>query len=315
MIIEAHVQEAELNKLKDSHKILQYTFAAAEQEKDFLRTAIQEGQGGLTQEQRVGLVTYLERLTDENSALANEMKEVMEERDELRKNKEKVERKAQIDVDKALKLYNHTEVAFWDYAVPKVDKLQQELDLKNGKVPPEEQPRPERNPRAADRFALRCAIDMHRGTLRGVNSSRIPSVYYEPGFRPGLISAGLDALRVLRPLGWEAVYNLEKTYLQPLYKPFLEEDAVKYLDEQERQLVQEAAAFGEMHDMHSQLPQSEPVSSSRHTQSRQTTEAPPVPAYESWFARYNDLTREKWEALEDDNKLDYVEIFLRGGPR
>jgi hypothetical protein len=122
--------------------------------------------------------------------------------------------------------------------------------------------------------------------LRGINSSRIPSVYNEPGLRPGLISAGLDALRVLRPLGWEAVAQLEKTYLQPLYKPFLEEDAAKYLDEQERQSVQVA---------------------------EQVFQANPVPAYESWFAQYHSTTQGKWGALEDDNKLDFVQMFLPRG--
>lgn len=131
--------------------------------------------------------------------------EVMEERDELRKHEASVEAKAQNKVDKALKLYDYMQVAYWDCTVPKLDKLQQELDLKNGKVPPEEQPRPERNPRVDHQFVLRCALGSQRGTLRGFDSSHVPSVYHEPGFRPGWISAGMDALRVLRPMGWEAV--------------------------------------------------------------------------------------------------------------
>lgn len=90
---------------------------------------------------------------------------------------------------------------------------------------------------------------------------------------------------------------MEKMYLQPLYKPFLEEDAVKYLNEQERQLVQQAAAFGEMQV-------SEP---------RAAIQATGIPAYESRFAQLNSMTQEKWDELDDDNKLDFVQVFLPRG--
>ena len=49
---------------------------------------------------------YLENITNENKNSANNTKQVMEERDELRKNKESVEAKAQNKVDKAPKLYD-----------------------------------------------------------------------------------------------------------------------------------------------------------------------------------------------------------------
>lgn len=203
VIFESQILEGELNKLKTSHDVLQQEYSVAEQEKYYLRAAIREGRGeiGWTQEEKLSLVTHLESLTDSNKKLTDDMKTVMEERNELLKSKESVETKAQNKTDQALKYCAYLEAAYWDHAVPKVDDLQRELDLKNGRAPGGGQPRPERNPRVADRFALRAAIDLQGGTVRGVDPSHITSVYNEPGFRPGLITAGMDALRVLRPIG------------------------------------------------------------------------------------------------------------------
>ena len=83
---------------------------------------------------------------------------------------------------------------------------------------------------------------------------------------------------------------MRKTYLEPMYKPFLEEDAAKYLDEHERQLVQEAAAFGKMLGAE---PQMSSPSSRRVSQPQPAFEVTRVPAYEPCFAKYNGMTQEK----------------------
>lgn len=102
----------------------------------------------------------------------------------------------------------------------------------NAELGPKIQPREElvRIKRVGDRAALRYAC---KQTMWGVNSASIPAEYYEPDFKEGRLPATLDALRVLRPLGWIPVQDSGKVYLQPMYKPFTEEDAAARLQAKE----------------------------------------------------------------------------------
>ncbi|KAF2823967.1 hypothetical protein CC86DRAFT_408979 [Ophiobolus disseminans] len=62
----------------------------------------------------------------------------------------------------------------------------------------------------------------------------IRAEFHEPGYVAGWVLATIDALRVLRPLGWAPVFADKKVYLQPMYKPFTEEDAAARLQAQEQ---------------------------------------------------------------------------------
>ncbi|KAF2026093.1 hypothetical protein EK21DRAFT_116203 [Setomelanomma holmii] len=79
--------------------------------------------------------------------------------------------------------------------------------------------------------------------LGPIDTDEMPAEFYEPGFHPGWVPATMDALRVLRPLGWIPVYAKKMTFLQPMYKPFTEEDAATRL--QARLQAREAKAAEE----------------------------------------------------------------------
>lgn len=303
-------KEAELYSLGKHYDALRYAHEVSEQELEYLRNAVQEGGGSLSPEERVSLMTHLKDLTAKVQMMTTEAAVMMEELYQLRNHKLSTETEAQHAVDQAKAQANYFYDAFYDFAVNKVEKLQQELDEKNGKLPSKTQCREERNLVIADRAILRTACE--GGTMRDISSSRIPPEYHEPGFRAGRIAATMDALRVLRPMGWEPVEALEKVWLQPLYKPFTEDDATAYLDAEEQHILQQAIAFkhGDVGKLHA------PESVQARSQARgprSTTEAPRAPPYESRFAKYGDMSRERYNALESDNKLDYIRVFRPGG--
>ncbi|KAF1361971.1 hypothetical protein EJ07DRAFT_108574 [Lizonia empirigonia] len=299
-------KEAKLYSLGKHYDALRYAHEVSEQELEYLRNAVREGGGSLSPEERASLVTHLRDLTAKVQMMTTEAAVMMEELDHLRKHKQSTETEAQHAVDQAKAQANYFYNAFYDFAVNKVEKLQQELDEKNGKLPSKTQGRQERNPVVADRAILRTACE--GGTMRDISSSRIPPEYHEPGFRAGRIAATMDALRVLRPMGWESVEALEKVWLQPLYKPFTEDDAAAYLDAEEQHILQQAVAFkhGDVGKLH--VPESEQARSQARA-----TEAPRAPPYEPRFAKYGNMSRERYNALEPDNKLDYIRMFLPGG--
>ncbi|KAF3042182.1 hypothetical protein E8E12_008738 [Didymella heteroderae] len=309
-IMESHIKEAKLLKVSAEHNTLLQAAEACGYELQWLRAAVERGKSGLSQEQRNKLVIYIDSLTSDKQALLYKVKELTDERDELRNNKTSVEAAAQRKVDEVRKAAVHWYTSYWDFAVNKVEKLQEELDLKNGRLPP---PRTERNPRVADRAALRTACEGEGEGTESIDPCHLPLEYYEPGFEDGRIVAAMDALRVLRLMGWEAVDDMKKVWLEPLYKPFLVKDAAKYLDKQQRQVLQQVVAFGETHSVKPQMPRVKPMTLSRRPPPQSSAEVYRVPAYESWLSQYDSMMREKWDALEADNKLDFVEMFLPGG--
>lgn len=242
--MEIGTKDAELHTLRINNSAIIQAHKVSEQEFEYLRCAVQGCKGGLSPEERVSLASHLRDLTAKIQQMSGEMSSMMTELEELRTHKHLIEDKAQHNVDRAKTEANFYLNAYYDFAVNKVENLQAELGKKAGTLPSGPRGRPERNPVDADRAALRAACEV--GTMRGISSSRIPPEYNEPGFRPGRIAATMDALRVLRPMGWEAVNALEKVWLQPLYTPFTEEDAAAHLDDRELQILQEAIAFKDM---------------------------------------------------------------------
>ncbi|KAF2111999.1 hypothetical protein BDV96DRAFT_665020 [Lophiotrema nucula] len=78
-----------------------------------------------------------------------------------------------------------------------------------------------------------------RNALREACRAGVPAgVEFEDQW-PGSISATYVALRKLRPLGWEVLYELGKVWLTPLVKPYTEEDA---LERRQAQAEQERMA-------------------------------------------------------------------------
>jgi len=230
---------------------------------------------------------------------------------------------------------------YYDEAVPKVEALYEEiyqLSAELGRdIRPKEQPM--RNQRVSDRAALRFACKF---TLQGVDSENIPDEYYEPGFVSERVAATADALRVLRPLGWKPVDEGGKVWLKPTFRPLTEADAAAQLGAEKYLADQEAPD-----DMHTASPlhvkrtnaQAEQAGLSAHGESvpshtpsfrtsinsvagtdhqlAQSSTAPyctldaerPPPMYEPRFEKFMDMSRLRYEELEDDNKREYVQMF------
>ena len=90
------------------------------------------------------------RYNVENHALASDMAETMKDLEELRMYEQSVEDEGQ---QKAIRLRQRRTIGMltiYDFAVNKVEKLQKELDRKNGKVPVEAEQCQKRDPRVAD---------------------------------------------------------------------------------------------------------------------------------------------------------------------
>jgi hypothetical protein len=137
------------------------------------------------------------------------------------------------DLMKAQKSVKYWYTAYYDEAIPKVENLYKEIGALNAELSREVKIEEQlvRNVRVNDRAYIRYAA---AETLKGIDTKKIPAKYYEPGFVPGWIPATMEALRVLRPLGWAPVYEAQKCYLQPIYKPFTENDAATRLEAQEQ---------------------------------------------------------------------------------
>ncbi|KAF1850830.1 uncharacterized protein K460DRAFT_302281, partial [Cucurbitaria berberidis CBS 394.84] len=224
--------EEQLHASEKENKDLKHAHATMIKEIKFLRNAIKRD-GNLTVDDKANLGQHLCELTEQNQALTEEVSGLADDLKAAREYNKAVHDKADSEIQKAQKATDFYYTAYYDEAVSKVERLLEEVRSLNMELGRDVhvQERVERNKVVADRAALRYACDL---TMRGVDTAMIPAEYYEPGFRPGWIPATYDALRVLRPLGWIPVHELEKVYLAPMYKPFTEEDVAYRLEAQEQ---------------------------------------------------------------------------------
>jgi hypothetical protein len=225
-----------------------------------------------------------------------------------------------------------------------------------------------RSQHVTNRSILRGICDVS-SSLSGVETDKIPAEYYEPDFCPGMAPATSDAMRVLRPLGWVPVFDVDKVYLRLMYRLFTEEDAVARLEAHERKDEQDEEDL--LAEFNQEVPESESraipctkeytdirtatfpatasapqwsseVYSSPHlahlklrlpqkvvsaTEARTLTppkkhhtlqvstelDTPSPPPFEARFAKYNEMTEEIYDELDDDNKMDFIKIFVQGG--
>ncbi|KAH4068009.1 hypothetical protein HBI67_099290 [Parastagonospora nodorum] len=176
---------------------------------------------------------YLRDTTGQIQLLSQQAIEMGAELDEKRECITRVEDEADTKCRKFADETDFWTGLYFDEAVPHVERLYGEikaLNIELGRyVEPKE--RHVRNKRVEERAVLRNAC---KYTMKGVDTAKIPAEYYEPGFVPGVVAATYDAMRFLRPRGWIPLYNRDKVYYQPMYKPFTEEDAAARLEAQQQ---------------------------------------------------------------------------------
>ncbi|KAH7074592.1 hypothetical protein BKA63DRAFT_553540 [Paraphoma chrysanthemicola] len=229
-----HQQDMELEVLRE-HK------TSSKVEIKFLNNAVVKN-GDMTDEDRLQLHDYFRDTTKQIQDLKKHNSELREEVEFCRAQVASVLGEADHELAKAQKNFEFFAAAYYDEAIPRAEALYQEIIELNAElgrdIKPEEQL--VRNQRVAERAALRYACE--NTTLTGVVTDKIPPEYYELGFKVGWVPATNDAL----------LFNEEKTWLQPMYKPFTEEDAVvrfqarQALEEQERRSTQRIPKSGEL---------------------------------------------------------------------
>ncbi|EMD67841.1 hypothetical protein COCSADRAFT_352860 [Bipolaris sorokiniana ND90Pr] len=317
---EVHVARNKLGVLEAKQSLLI-------RERDFLADAIAED-NCLTAEDKDLLRRHLRQMREENERLRDRNVSVAKENADLQAYIKRVQDKAEVNIQQAEKGAAYWQTLYWDEAVPKTEALSKEIHELNKELGRENvhvQERLERNVVVSDRNVLRYAC---AATLRGVDTNLIPAEYYEPGFIPGWLPATHDALRLLRPLGWVPVAELEKVWLAPMYKPFTEEDAKQRLEAQ-GQIVrkQHREAMGAP-----PLPEdpSETVSenaaatagpvqllspswvpiSNRAPMPHTPYEEPYAPPYQTaWQKKRANLTRDAYNDMDNTLKLDVLEML------
>jgi hypothetical protein len=225
---------------------------ASETELEFLTNAYQNSNHFSTEDE-VRLRDHLRKTTIQIQNVTEQASSMQEELTQHRDFIKKVQDQADIEVNRATKDAEFWQIGYWSEAVPKVETMYAEIVKLNAELGRDIVPKEQtvRNQRVADRSALREACAQ---TLRGVDSNNFPAEYYEPGFVPGWMPATADAMRVLRPLGWVPVYKSGKVWLQPMYKPFTEEDAAARIQAQELKDEEEGRAQQTLGDIPLVLP-------------------------------------------------------------
>ncbi|USP75715.1 uncharacterized protein yc1106_02989 [Curvularia clavata] len=307
--------EADLHKAKERLRMLEHKQTLINKEHELLYAAV-ENHEGLTSENKHLLQKHLQETTAVNNYLRGRNDELRNELTKAKEFVEVVEDKCNLEVDKASKYAEFWELMYWDEAVPKVERLSQEIHELNkelGRNNVYVQERLERNVVVADRNALRYAC---KYSLRGVDPELIPAEVYEPGFVPGWIPATHDALRTLRPLGWVPVAELGKVWLAPMFKPFTQEDAAyrlraKHQQERKEHRARMNASPPPEADPEEPFDASSSKSSSRGADSiSKPYEELEVPAYNSeWMNIRSELTREAYEDMDTDLKLGVLRMI------
>ncbi|KAJ6282123.1 hypothetical protein J3E71DRAFT_176116 [Bipolaris maydis] len=323
--IKLDMTEYEMCVAQDRLEILEAKQSLLVRERDFLADAVAEDDC-LSVEDKDLLRRHLRQVREENEKLRDRNVAVSKQNADLQACIKKVQDKAEVKIQQAEKAAAYWQTLYWDEAVPKTEALCKEVHELNkelGRNNVHVQERLERNVVVADRNALRYACE---ATLRGVDTNLIPAEYYEPGFTPGWLPATHDALRLLRPLGWAPVADLDKVWLAPMYKPFAEEDAKERLEAQgqiARKQHRKAMGATPPPECHPEavsgdaaagpapvlLPSWVPVCD-RTPMARTPYHEPYAPPYQTaWRKKRANLTREAYDDMDNTLKLDVLEML------
>lgn len=282
LLLKLDEAEARVHTLERENKVLRDLRTRSDEELNFLRNAIQKD-GCLTVYDRADFGQHLCELTENNQALTKNVFDLTNEVNTYCETMRHARDKMDSEVKKANHVAEHYFTAYYDEAVPKVERLLEEtrgLKIELGREVHVQEP-VQHNP-VADRAFLRCALE---DGLAGVDPSLIPAECRESDFRADCIPATIDALRVLRPLGWIPVHDLDKVWLRPLHKPFTDGDAENRLLQAQGQMNSTRADMGSRPSEGTLY-----ANSCDHRYTNANTEAPKdTPARKSTAPRPNDL--------------------------
>ncbi|XP_014554081.1 hypothetical protein COCVIDRAFT_105928 [Bipolaris victoriae FI3] len=324
--LKCDMMEHEMNLARNKLGVLEAKQSLLLIERNFLADAVAEDDC-LTAEDKDLLRRHLRQTREENERLRDRNITVSKENADLQQYINQVQDKAEVKIQQADKAAAYWQTLYWAEAVPKTEALSKEIHELNkelGRDNVHVQERLERNVAVADRNALRFACAT---TLHGVDTNIIPAEYYEPGFTPGWLPATHDALRLLRPLGWVPVAELDKVWLAPMYRPFTEEDAKQRLEAQ-GQIVrkQHRKAMGApplpgisldgpsdnaaASDRVETLPPSWVPVCDRTPIPRTPYQEPYAPPYQiEWLKKRANLTREAYNDMDNILKLDVLDML------
>jgi hypothetical protein len=340
--IELGVTEAELVQAKIKIELLQKTNKATEQELGSLRVALQQNNtpSSFPKDGQTPWV-WTSEVADEYKATVEENARVKRELEELRKTQENIVDKHDNEVRKWKDMSEAWYGYYYNEAVATTIRLHDqihELKAEKGETHWIESEQP-RNPRVADRNAWRCA-DLHMN-----NEYEIPATYealreLRPhGYLPHAIAGKVWLKRELVLLSEEeAARRIEIQAIRALLDPARASSAVTTDIVVEPKLLasllpMKGLIFTQVRKPPPAAAQAQlfvteavakPAVHTKNTRARQplgglaqpTAQDIRPPPYESHFAEYGRrMTKDRYADLEDENKMDFIRIYVDGGKR
>jgi hypothetical protein len=340
--IELGVTEAELVEAKIKIGLLQKTNRATEQEFEYLRVALQQNndRGSVLKDGQSPRV-WNSQAADEYKATIEENAHLKRELEELRKTHENIVDKHDSEVRKWKDMSEAWYGYYYNEAVATAVRLHDqvhELKAEKGETHCIESEQP-RNPHVADRNAWRCA-DLHMN-----NEYEIPATYealreLRPhGYLPHAIAGRVWLKREFVPLlEEEAARRIEiqairarldrtcassavttDTVVEPKLlasllpmKGLIPTQVRKPLPAaaQPQRFVTEAVAKPAVHTKN--IGARQPLGGL----AQPTAQDIRPPPYESRFAEYDRrMTKDRYDDLEDENKMDFIRFYVDGGKR
>jgi hypothetical protein len=223
--IEYDIIDAELIEERKSSSTLRDSTVAAMQELRMLRKVAKGQQGVLGEQDHRELLALVSKTTEENKGLVEATARMNKKLQEVQQWGNTVEDKCKSDLMKAKHDIEYWTHLYYNEAVPTTECLHDELAAAKAKTGEKHfvESAPPENPVVFGRKMLPYAT-MHG--LAGVPAHLVTSAVHDGEFGT-LLSATLEALKMLRPQGWQPIVVAGKVWLSRIVKSFSEEDAAR----------------------------------------------------------------------------------------
>ncbi|KAL1793724.1 hypothetical protein ACET3X_008706 [Alternaria dauci] len=215
--------EAELIEHKKSSSTLRDSTEAAMHELNMLRKVVQGQQGALGEQDHHELLSLVSRTTEENRGLIESTARMEARVQEMEQHSATIEDKSESEVMKARDNSEFWFHLYYNEAVSTTELLHAEIAALKAEKGERHfvESAPPANPVVYDRKMLPCAT-MYG--LAGIPAHLITSAVCDAEGVTHL-SATMEALQMLRPLGWQPVAVAGKVWLSKVVKPLSENDA------------------------------------------------------------------------------------------
>jgi chromosome segregation ATPase len=174
--VKYYQQQSELRTLRNFRD-------TAGQELDLLHN-LNSQNGGTSVPLQAEICKHLQDTTEQNQALISEVAQMTKRLADYEDYVKVVKDEVHSDLMKAQKSVEYWYSAYYDEAVPKVEKLYKKISALNAELGQEVKTKEQLvcNVHVNDRAYMRYAATE---TLKDINTKEIPAEYYEPGFVPG----------------------------------------------------------------------------------------------------------------------------------